>query len=313
MSPLKLRSALGGFVELARACREIASANVLYSFVNTLRGSAFLLLAKWGMGKRCVAYCGTDRSALLLSQKAGKLRSRVLLRLEQLAMRAADARIVTGPKLLEQYGFLENTWMAAPVSPLLRRAPTARAGSRTEPHLKLLCVSHLRPQKGVEIVLAACGLLKQRGMSFRLDLVGDGECRVALESYARSLGLEGEVRFHGYVRDHERLARYYEDNDIFLFASTVEGFPRAIWEAVHFGVYVICVDVAGVKSLFPPSQMAVLPSADPDLMADAISSIAAEPDRMAESTDAARRTLGQLFRGDPAEQFEMCLRAIGVL
>jgi alpha-1,6-mannosyltransferase len=142
---------------------------------------------------------------------------------------------------------------------------------------------------------------------FRLDIVGDGNHRDELEALATALGIVNLVRFHGYIAEPVRLARFYADNDIFLFASTVEGFPRAVWEAIHFGLYVVCVRVGGIESIFSEEDMTILPQADPELIAQSVMIIARDPAAASRAAAFARNKMAQLFTQNPAEQFKSCL------
>jgi glycosyltransferase involved in cell wall biosynthesis len=61
----------------------------------------------------------------------------------------------------------------------------------------LLCVSRLEPDKGVDMLLTAFGLLSEDRPALRLEIIGDGPLAPALRSQARNLGLEDRVRFLG--------------------------------------------------------------------------------------------------------------------
>jgi colanic acid/amylovoran biosynthesis glycosyltransferase len=77
-----------------------------------------------------------------------------------------------------------------PVAEFTRREGEVRSGEA-----RFVTVSRLVPQKGVDHVIRALATLPP-GMA-RLDIVGDGPERAALERLAQDLGTTGEVTFLG--------------------------------------------------------------------------------------------------------------------
>ena len=61
----------------------------------------------------------------------------------------------------------------------------------------LLCVSRLEPDKGVDMLLTAFGLLSEDRPALLLEIIGDGPFAPALRRQARDLGLEDRVHFRG--------------------------------------------------------------------------------------------------------------------
>lgn len=309
MGPISWYQPLTILSSVWHAVREMATADVIYCFVNTARGSAYLLLARWLLRKPALAYNGTDREAQLGSERRPRLERVLLVALERIAMRQASARIVTGPRLYNEYRPHVPTVIASPISSLLSvEAPRGIVPSpRGATPCRMLCVSHLRAQKNIASILRACRVLLDRDVLFQLHIVGDGDHRHELEALAAALDLGHHVHFHGYIAEPERLARFYVDNDIFIFASTVEGFPRAVWEAVHFGLYVVCVKVGGVETIFSDTDMTILPQAEPELIAQAVANVARDPIAAGRAAASARYKMAQLFTQSPAEQFGSCL------
>jgi glycosyltransferase involved in cell wall biosynthesis len=314
MEPMSLRHPFRWFQQFAAIMHIICMADLVYSFVNTLRGSLYLLIASILFHKPTIAYNGTDRDALLRVSDMKGFRAWIRLVLERSAMRRADARIVTGAALYSRYEGLPLTFMTAPISAAIRACPfpTPRQCSKGS-ELRLLCVAHLRSQKNISVLIRACRILKDEGMAYCLNIVGDGSAKPDLRHAVESLGISDRVCFHGYVNDPTALVNHYRNNDIFLFASTVEGFPRAVWEAVHFGLYVITSRVGGVDMLFSKNVMTILGRPEPEEYAKAILAIAAEPERRRVAAEAARARLLSLFEFDPFQQFEQCLEAFADL
>jgi glycosyltransferase involved in cell wall biosynthesis len=80
----------------------------------------------------------------------------------------------------------------------------------------------------------------------RFVIIGDGALRQALETQARSLGLEGEVIFAGGRKDPEN---FYPALDIVALTSRNEGTPLTLIEAMANARPVIATSVGGVVDL----------------------------------------------------------------
>jgi glycosyltransferase involved in cell wall biosynthesis len=116
--------------------------------------------------------------------------------------------------------------------------PLAPTGWWSGLHHKLLAVGALKHIKDYATLLNAFALLRQR-LDARLLILGEGECRLALEAQARHLGIEASVFMPGFVKD---LAPYYQQADLHVLSSTGEGLPTVIIEALAAGTPVVSTD-----------------------------------------------------------------------
>lgn len=117
-------------------------------------------------------------------------------------------------------------------------APLGPAGWWTGPHLKVLAVGTLKTIKDYATLLQAFALLRQR-VDAHLLILGEGECRPALEAQARQLGIESSVFMPGFVKD---ISPYYQQADLHVLSSTGEGLPTVIIEALAVGTPVVSTD-----------------------------------------------------------------------
>jgi len=95
-------------------------------------------------------------------------------------------------------------------------------------------VSRLVRDKGIEHIIAAMA----GHSNTRLIIVGDGEYRSKLESLADELGVQ--TKFTGFQSD---ISKYYEQMDVFVQASSFEGWSRSISEALAHGCCVLASDI----------------------------------------------------------------------
>lgn len=134
----------------------------------------------------------------------------------------------------------------------------------------VLCVSKLYAPKGLPYLLQAFAQIYAEDKNYRLYLVGDGHLHGELERQAKALNIEQGVSFVGFV-DHHQLPLWYNACDLMVLASTQEGFPTVIPEALACGKPVVATKVGGVPDVLSDSALGVMvPSRSPGALADAI-------------------------------------------
>jgi sugar transferase (PEP-CTERM/EpsH1 system associated) len=147
-------------------------------------------------------------------------------------------------------------------------------------------VGRLEAVKDQAGLVAALGLLRQRGRPFRALIAGGGSLRGALESQSRSLGLEDQLTFLGARLDVQNVMAAF---DTFVLSSTSEGLSNTILEAMASGVPVVATDVGGARELVVPGETGlIVPPADPARLADAIDELGSDLERRARMSRNAR-------------------------
>jgi len=87
--------------------------------------------------------------------------------------------------------------------------------------------------KGLDTLLQAAAILRERHFDFRVSAVGGGDQRRWL-AMAEKLGVADLVRFEGYM-SHEKISRWMEEIDLYVQPSRQEGLPRSVIEAMSMG------------------------------------------------------------------------------
>lgn len=105
----------------------------------------------------------------------------------------------------------------------------------------LLWAARMIDWKHPELAVETARHLKEKGLAFHMDIIGDGELRPRMEELAEAYGLGEQVSFLGYQAP-ETVRQYMEKADIFLFTSDRnEGWGAVANEAMNSG----CALVAG--------------------------------------------------------------------
>lgn len=94
--------------------------------------------------------------------------------------------------------------------------------------LRILTVGRLANQKGYDIALESCKMLKKKGIDFRWYSLGIGPLKEEIEEYIKNNDLKDEFKLLG-VRANPY--PYIKNCDIYVQTSKFEGFGLAIAEA----------------------------------------------------------------------------------
>ncbi len=162
-------------------------------------------------------------------------------------------------------------------------------------------VGRLVEKKGFAYLLEAVALLRDRGQSVRLDLVGGGAEEPALRVRAARLGLTDLVTFHGPLTQAE--TREIIRGGAVLAAPCVvgadgnrDGLPTVILESLALGTPVVATPVTGIPEAIIHGRTGLLvPETDPVALADALESLLGDPELRCELADAGRRHVQEHF------------------
>ncbi|MDP8237002.1 MAG: glycosyltransferase family 4 protein [Candidatus Erginobacter occultus] len=166
----------------------------------------------------------------------------------------------------------------------------------------LLTVTRLAPKKGVDTVMSALPLVRERFGPIRYLVVGEGEDRCRLERLAGEIGVAESVTFAGRVSDEE-LAAAYRRSDLFLLVSReerggsdYEGFGIVLLEAAAAGKPVIAGRSGGIPEAVADGESGLLvdPSS-PEETAEAVVSLLKDPKRARRMGEAGKRRVEESF------------------
>ncbi len=147
-------------------------------------------------------------------------------------------------------------------------------------NLRLLFVGRLSKSKNVHAVIEAIAQLKAEGLTIECDIVGDGPESEALEKQVAESRLQNQISFAGGV-DFDSVLDFYERADALALISETEGWPKAIAEAMAFGLVCVGSDRGLVPWMLgiglPEKRGLVIQPGDAEALAAALRQIAGEP------------------------------------
>ncbi|MEO0080385.1 MAG: glycosyltransferase family 4 protein [candidate division WOR-3 bacterium] len=109
----------------------------------------------------------------------------------------------------------------------------------------LLHVGRLKRYKSTDHLLLAARLLKEKGLNFRVVIVGDGDDLPRLKSLTQRLGISGLVEFTGYVPEAEKL-HWFRRAAVLAECSIKEGWGLIVLEANACGTPVVVARSPGL-------------------------------------------------------------------
>jgi glycosyltransferase involved in cell wall biosynthesis len=182
-----------------------------------------------------------------------------------------------------------------------RASTRAAAGLADTP--MLLVVAALVHRKGIDVLMAALAILAEQGLRPALWIAGQGPARPALESQARELRLDAQVRFLGQRGD---VADLLAACDVFILPSRREGLGVAALEAMAAGRAIVATRVGGLAEAVLHERTGLLvPPEDPAALADALARLLRDPSLRARLAAEGPRRVAQGFRAeDLVEAYE---------
>src|SRR5262245_13555490 len=148
--------------------------------------------------------------------------------------------------------------------------------------IQLLCVARFQEKKGLDTLVDACALLRDRGVRFHLRLIGDGRQRGSLVEQVERLALGVHVDIPGPM-PQEDVAQALRRCHVFVMpcrrdrTGDMDGIPTVFMEALATGRPVVSCAVSGVPELVREGETGLLvPPDDPKALADALATLAGD-------------------------------------
>jgi len=184
----------------------------------------------------------------------------------------------------------------------------------------LMSGGSLVEQKGLTYLLDALALLGKDGLDYRLELVGEGAKREALEQQARQLGIAERVEFLGTLPNKEFLERM-RSSHAFILPSVpatngcMDGIPNVLIESMALGVPVISTSISGIPELIEDGVCGLLvPPRDSTALAASMRSLLEDRGLQQEFSTAGRAKVETLFEmSRNADQLIEIYRSAGLL
>lgn len=160
----------------------------------------------------------------------------------------------------------------------------------------VVCVSMLRYEKGIDVLLQAWRLVQEQlaGPSqAKLIIVGIGPLQEQLECMAKALGIADSVEFAGLQSD---IPMQFQRADLAVLPSRFEGMPNTVLEAMACGLPCVATRVSGSEDIIQHGINGLLVEPqDYESMAQALFTLLRDPLLAKTYGHAARRRIEQNY------------------
>ena len=122
-----------------------------------------------------------------------------------------------------------------------------------------LIVSRLVKHKNIDLVINTFKKINDNlSLNFKLDIVGDGPEYKSLENLINKLNLTEKIFLIG-KKNEDEVEKYYKEAKFFIQASSYEGSPHSILEAINYNNFVIATNFGGVVEILSPNFSELIP------------------------------------------------------
>jgi len=203
----------------------------------TARGSDVNLIAKHALPRRMIRWAAGRANAVIGVSAA------LVEVLAALGVQRSKLHVLRNGVDLERFTALPCDEM--------RRALKVEGGP------VLLSVGNLVVNKGHDLVIDALALLLPSHPAIRLVVVGHGPELARLQAHADARGVAAHVTFAGAVAN-DQMAGWYSVADVLVLASSREGWPNVLLEAMACGTPVVATRVGGIPEIITGPHAGVL-------------------------------------------------------
>lgn len=258
----------GIVAELVRKRRRFDLLHLTPLYRQFLYAEALLCMIAWVLGKRVVLDIRAGSFVRNYRERSSAYRSladALLRRAELVAIEGSEYMPFMAERRAGPVLYLPN-YVKSHVAPLA--TPQARSGDP----MRIVFLSRVVPEKGVETAIGALEVLKERGVRATLEIIGTGE-----EAYVETLAARTRdlpVSWSGAltpseVRSHLAAAHFF----VFPTVHRGEGHSNALTEAMAEGVVPICSDNGFNRSVVGGCRRILTVDASATDYADAMMSI----------------------------------------
>lgn len=192
------------------------------------------------------------------------------------------------PRLLQNYVGID-------ISQFASRPPP------DSPVPRIVSVGRLIEYKGFHHLIDACALLRDRGESFRCDIVGDGPWRERLQAQIDQLGLGELVTLTGH-QTQEQVRRRLREADIFALHSIIDPHgasdmaPTVLMEAMATGRPAVSTRIVAIPEIVTHGENGwLVEPGDSTAFAECLAQLIRSPDQRRGFGDNARRHIETSF------------------
>lgn len=196
---------------------------------------------------------------------------------------------------------LKRPVAVAPMPIEVDRFAAGAATPKAQPP-RILFAGNLLASKGVDVLLRALRILRERGIPCRVKVLGEGPARSTLEGLARQLAIAEAVDWSAFVPQDTMPAEYGASTVTVLpTRGRAEGLGLTLVEALLAGSAVVGTPVGGIPEVVVDGETGLLArDGDPRHLADQVARLLIDPALRARLTAEGARRVRAMYSLDAA-------------
>lgn len=111
------------------------------------------------------------------------------------------------------------------------------AGRKTD----IIFAGRLLSHKNINILIKSINLIKERKQKIQCSIIGEGPEKKNLEILSKKLNLEKNIKFSGFLENHDDVYAQMKSSKVFVLPSTREGFGIVVIEANACSIPVLTI------------------------------------------------------------------------
>ncbi|MFZ4679862.1 MAG: glycosyltransferase [Flavobacterium sp.] len=115
----------------------------------------------------------------------------------------------------------------------------------------------LEPEYKHDLILKAFSIVKQKNISFKLTIIGDGTELKKLIWLAKELKIDNEVNFIGSINNND-IPKFLQQANFYISTPITEGVSASLFEAMACGCLPIVSDLPGNRSWIKQKENGIL-------------------------------------------------------
>ena len=132
---------------------------------------------------------------------------------------------------------------------ILSRETAADSERSPDQPTRFIFIGQVIPRKGLHYLLAACDILRQKGVdNFEVFVIGGGSEQAKLEQTCVEKALDSHIHWIGKV-PYDELGQYLLESDIFILPTLEDTWGMVVLEAMAMGKTILCSKYAGAVEM----------------------------------------------------------------
>jgi len=152
----------------------------------------------------------------------------------------------------------------------------------------LLYVGRVAFEKNIDFLLGMTKVLSDERPDVLMVITGEGPAEASLHKLAKTLNIEKNVKFIGYLNRETELNACYQSADVFVFASKSETQGLVLLEAMAQGTPVVAIAELGTASILIEGEGALIAQENTLEFAEKVHQLLIYPEQRAELGERAR-------------------------